>query len=416
MADSNDSGDKTELPTQKRLRDARKKGNVPKSRDVTSTIGLLVWVLLLGAVVPYGCEQMIGLTQACIQLASEPISKWDVHLKTLGSQAIHVLTVLTAMVFVPCITIGVLTEFLQAGPVFSTEKLQLKAENLNPVQGLKRMFSMDSWIELFKNIAKTSLVLWIGWRVASSVIPQLPQLTEGTALGLSALMWDTAYRVIVDVAGLFVVVALLDALWQRHSFTKKMMMSMHDIKEETKNSEGDPMIKGQRRQMHQEWSQESAKQSAKSATALVVNPTHVAIAIEYDRTTCPIPIVTAKEEDDVAMAMREAAREAGVPVVRNIELARTLLARSEVGDIVPQDLFNIIAEVVLWAKEARTEVERCRADPWSTPQPTRAKAPGRDLTRYRADDQNPTDGDDGDDNTINPPDSDATDTWKHTHV
>jgi flagellar biosynthesis protein FlhB len=153
-------------------------------------------------------------------------------------------------------------------------------------------------------------------------------------------------------------------------------MSLRDIKQESKEAEGDPHVKQQRKQSQQEWSQRNAQQAARQANVLVVNPTHVAIAIDYDRDTCPVPTISAKGEDHVARAMREAAEEAGVPIVRNVPLARDLLARGEVGELVPADLFDIVAEVILWAREVR-QVLNGEADPVQ-----RASAPGEDLTRY----------------------------------
>jgi type III secretion protein U len=184
---------------------------------------------------------------------------------------------------------------------------------------------------------------------------------------------------------LFALVAILDAAYQRWSFTKKMRMSMRDIKQEMKESEGDPYIKQHRRQAHQEWSQRNAQQAARNANVLVVNPTHVAIAIDYDSETSPVPTIAAKGEDHVARAMRKAAEEAGVPIVRNVPLARDLLARGEEGEIIPADLFDIIAEVILWAREVREQVQAQRdADAAArvSPSPRRIAAPGEDLTHY----------------------------------
>jgi flagellar biosynthetic protein FlhB/type III secretion protein U len=198
----------------------------------------------------------------------------------------------------------------------------------------------------------------------------------------------------------FAGVAALDAAWQRHSYLKKLRMSLRDIRQELKDSEGDPHIKQHRRQAHAEWSQRNAAAAARNANALVVNPTHVAIAIDYDRERCPVPMVSAKGEDHVARAMREAAEEAGVPIVRNVPLARDMLARAEPGELVPPDLFDVIAEVVLWAREVREHLAwedavanaaaRGEEAPGHAPR-RRMAAPGEDLTRY-ADADNPLRG------------------------
>jgi flagellar biosynthesis protein FlhB len=182
---------------------------------------------------------------------------------------------------------------------------------------------------------------------------------------------------------LFALVSALDMAYQKYSFTKKMMMSMRDIKQEMKESEGDPYVKGQRRQLQQEWAQRNQTNAARNANVLLVNPTHVAIAIEYDEESCPVPMISAKGEDHIALEMRHAAEEAGVPIVRNIPLARDLLARGEVGEIIPADVFDVIAEVILWAREVRQQLDAERnGDLSSVPHGRRIAAPGEDLTRY----------------------------------
>ncbi|HJV94408.1 MAG TPA: EscU/YscU/HrcU family type III secretion system export apparatus switch protein, partial [Albitalea sp.] len=224
------------------------------------------------------------------------------------------------------------------------------------------------------------------WLVVKSALPQIVALARSPTLppqAIGALLWDLTLKLVAWTLALFALVSLLDAVYQRWSFTKKMRMSLRDIKQEMKESEGDPHIKQHRRQAHQEWSQRNATQAARNANVLVVNPTHVAIAIDYDRETSPVPTIAAKGEDHVARAMREAAEEAGVPIVRNVPLARDLLARGEVGEIIPADLFDIIAEVILWAREVRREVDAQRHDdPPATAPPRRLAAPGEDLTHY----------------------------------
>ncbi|MET0052936.1 MAG: EscU/YscU/HrcU family type III secretion system export apparatus switch protein, partial [Candidatus Thiodiazotropha sp.] len=180
--------------------------------------------------------------------------------------------------------------------------------------------------------------------------------------------------------GIFSLIAILDAGYQRFSYIKKLRMSMRDIKQEYKENEGDPVIKQQRRQAHQEWSQQSAAEAARSANVIVVNPTHLAVALDYDRDKVPVPTVAAKGEDYVARAMREAAEAAHVPILRNVELARALYAEAEEGDIVPSDLFDTIAEVILWAQQVRKDCDNEIHD--HNNQERRFDPPGEDLTHY----------------------------------
>lgn len=378
MADKNDGGDKTERPTPKKLQDARKKGQVAKSKDLTSTVELLAWTALFLLASATAAREIAALFDASLISIAQPFANGAPALGTMASRA---LLFITALALLPVAAIGIVTEYLQAGPVFATDKLKPKLENLNPVEGVKRMFSADNAVELAKSLAKTLLLTGIGWFVVVGALPALAKLLAlaiheavPTGSAVAAALGELTRSVLVATVAAFVLVAALDVVWQRHSFTKKMRMSRRDMRQEIKESEGDPYVKQQRQQAHMEWTQRNAQQAARQANVLVVNPTHVAIAIDYDRDNCPVPTVSAKGEDHVARAMREAAEEAGVPIVRNVELARDLLARGAVGAIVPADLFDIVAEVILWAREVREQMNGAT--------PARSRAPGEDLTRY----------------------------------
>ncbi|HYJ97429.1 MAG TPA: type III secretion system export apparatus subunit SctU [Burkholderiaceae bacterium] len=391
---SDDSGDKTEQPTPKKLDDARKKGDVPKSKEVSSTVGLIVWLALGALTMTYATTRIGTLYESLFTVIGQgwATTGFAGAARALGAQAAELAVMLVAMLLVPIAAVGLLTDFLQMGPVLSFEKLTPKLENMNPVEGVKKMFTLDNLIELVKSVAKTALLFLVGWLVIKSEIPQIVGLARSTELpvqAMGALMWKVTLHLLAWTVALFALIALLDAAYQRYSFTKKMRMSMRDIKQEMKESEGDPYIKQQRKQLHQEWSQRNSQNAARNANVLVVNPTHIAIAIDYDKDSCPVPTIAAKGEEHVARAMREAAEEAGVPIVRNVALARDLLARAEIGEIVPADLFDIIAEVILWAREVR-EVVQAQRDagpspldlPLDVPARPHIAAPGEDLTHY----------------------------------
>ena len=390
MSGNNDAGDKTEKPTAKKLQDARKKGDVAKSKDVTSAVGLVMWLVLGVLTVGYAGSRLATLYDSLFVT----IGQGWLHTgfagaaRTIGAQAAELAIMLVAMLLMPVAAVGLLTDFLQAGPVLTFEKLTPKLDSMNPVEGVKRMFSMDNLIELAKSIAKAAALFLVGWLLIKSSLPQIVALARTPDLpttAIGALLWSLTFKLMAASVAAFALFALLDAVYQRYSFEKKMRMSMRDIKQEMKESEGDPYVKAQRRQLAQQLSQQNATNAARNANVLVVNPTHIAIAIDYDRETCPVPTIAAKGEDHVARAMRKAAEEAGVPIVRNIPLARDMLARAEVGEIVPGDLFDIIAEVILWAREVREHVQAQRDAPFGQPLPLPAKriaAPGEDLTQY----------------------------------
>lgn len=390
MADKNDSGDKTEKPTPKRLQDARKKGDVAKSKEVTSTVVLMVWLALGALLIGYAGMRIAALCETLFTTVGQGwhMTGFAGAARTVGGQAAELLLLLVAAFLVPAAAVGILTEFLQAGPILTFEKLKPKIENMNPVEGVKRMFSMDNLVEVLKAIIKTSALFVVGWLVIRSALPDIIGLARSSQLpatALSGLLWTLTIKLLAWTCALFALLAGLDAVYQRWSFTKKMRMSMRDIKQEMKESEGDPYIKQQRKQLHQEWSQRNAAAAARDASVLIVNPTHIAIAIEYDPETAPVPTISAKGDGDVAREMREAAQDAHVPIVRNIPLARDLFARGEVGEVVPADVFDVLAEVILWAREVRAHVDAQRNNEigaLSRPAAPRIAAPGEDLTRY----------------------------------
>jgi len=383
MSGSDDSGDKTEKPTPKKLQDARKKGDISKSKDVTSTAGLLVLLALAAMALPLVGGRLSALVDASFAVVHEPFSA---AAPRLGYMALQTLLVLVGLVAMPVAIVGVLIEFLQAGPVLTIEKLKPKMENMNPAKGFKRIFSMDNLVEFVKSILKTAVVGVIAWLSMKTILPQLPELVHGGARSIGSALWNASWTLVAWAVGSFVLVSAMDAAWQRYSFMKKMRMSMRDIRQEVKDAEGDPHVKQQRMQIQHEWAQQGASQAAANAHVLVVNPTHVAIAIDYDRERCPVPTVIAKGEDDDALAMRRAAAESGVPVLRNVKLARQLLADVETGDIVPAELFDIIATIILWAQDVRRELKAIASGLISPPseeqKSKRRTPPGEDLTDY----------------------------------
>jgi type III secretion protein U len=364
MAENKDSGDKTELPTQKRLRDARKKGDVAKSKDVSSGLIILGWFVLIALSASYIGTQITVFFSDTLGAATD--LPFDQALRSVGWQASVLLIKLSLIVLVPIAVFATLAEYMQTGPVMTSEKMKPSLDKLNPVEGLKRMFGMDGLVELAKTLVKVVLVLLIvyfmigaGYREAGQFINfagTAPVHGSGQQVALQAI--DMTYSLTLQffalVVGVFVLVGLADHLYSRHKFIKKMKMSMRDIRQEHKDDEGDPHIKAHRREMHQQWANQNAVGAAGGASALLVNPTHLAIALDYDEDDCPVPVIAGKGEGALADAMRAEAKRNNVPIIRNIGTARRLWARGEIGEIVPEDMFDAIAEIILWARKART--------------------------------------------------------------
>lgn len=364
MADKNQGGDKTEKPTPKRLQDARKKGDVAKSKDLSATVGLVVWlvVLLFGA--GFAGQRIAALFNGSFQLiaADAPFAS---AAGTLGEAAFHSFVLITAIAMIPAAAAGVMAEFFQTGGVFTGEKLKPTFDKMNPAEGIKRMFSMDNLVELAKTLAKAALILFITWLIlraslaeiigksGMAVLPTEAGSGRAEAAQVLGLTGELTRTFLLWTLFVFVVIAALDMGWQRKSYIKKLMMSHRDLRDEAKESEGDPQLKANRRQLHQEWANQNSIGAARDASVLVVNPTHIAIALDYDPDACSVPVLAAKGEGPLAKAMREAAQEAGVPIIRNIEVARGLFEKGAVDEVVPRDMFDAIAEIIIWADRER---------------------------------------------------------------
>ena len=380
MSQDSNSGEKTEPATPKRLRDARKRGDVAKSKDVTGTLGLAFSLVLIIFALGQGFERLGNLT---INAMSVPNLPFDVVVQRLGDEAISAFLILSAIVLLPIAIFGMLVEFLQTGPVLALEKLQPKLENLSPSAGIKKMFSADNLVEVLKSLTKTAILAIIGWFTISGALGELVNLPANEPMAIVAAVQALIIKLFAWTLGIFLGIMALDAAYQQHSYAKKMRMSISDIKKEHKDNEGDPMLKGQRRQLQQEWSQEGATQAARSASVLVVNPTHIAIAIHYDKEERPIPTVMAKGQDENARAMRDAANEANVPVLRNQQLARQLLADVDEGDVVPRELFDVVAQIILWARHTREQLDpKTRWQQGVSVSDNAPAPPGEDLTHY----------------------------------
>jgi type III secretion protein U len=355
MSDEQNSGDRTEEPTARRLADARKRGEVSKSREVGATAGLLAALAIGGLSLGWASNQFAGLVELAIASIDQPFEQAAAALARASAWALISIVLAVAL---PMAIIAVLADFLQIGPVFSAEPLSLKLERLDLVKGLKRMFSSDGLVELVKSILKTLVLATIAWLVVREMIARAGWFADSDAQAFGNALRVSTTHLLGWTVAIFSVVAIADVLYQRYAFRKRMRMTRSEIQREHKEDEGDPYIKRRRRELHQEWSERNALSAAQRANVLVMNPTHVAIALDYDPETTPVPMVSAKGEDMLALAMRDSAHDAGVPVLQDIGLARALLARAEIGVAVPDDLFDAVAQAIVWARSVRERASK----------------------------------------------------------
>jgi flagellar biosynthetic protein FlhB len=342
------SGEKTEQPTEKRKKDSRKRGEVAKSQDLTTGILLLG----LGVTLVATQERTMGI------LRDSMLRGYRDAFRITGEDPGEVLSLLTSAagdcikVITPVLAVGFALAFLgsvaQVGFLFASESFKPKFEKLDPIKGLKsRLFSGKAYLELGKSVLKIlviAVVLHSGIRGSLDEIGMsLGQEPVAVWLFTCKLLAGIVYR----VGAVFLLLALGDVFVQRWQHMKQMRMSKDEVKREYKESEGDPLLKGMRKQMHEEMLAGNLVHGVKSADVVIVNPTHIAVALQYRKERMSAPRVTAKGEMAVARRIIATARKHGIPVTRNIPLAHALNVL-EIGQEIPEDLYEATAEVLNW--------------------------------------------------------------------
>jgi type III secretion protein U len=347
-----DSADKSEKPTPKRLRDAKKRGDVPKSKDLSSTVGTLVWLLLLAAMLPLVRAEMSELIDR-VFAAIHQRGEDALVLMPVMMDAVRVMLLVGVVPALVAGVIGTLVEFLQVRGVFTFEKVKPDLKHLNPVEGVKKMFSPENLIEVVKSIVKAVLIISLFVVLARLYANDMFLLSTTDPRQVGGLWWRISMVFVVWILVFFLFLSLGDAMLQQFNYIKKLRMSRRDIKQEFREDEGDPYIKQKRKQLHQEWAQQNMKAGVRRANVVVTNPTHLAVALYYEKGETVVPIVTARGEDEMARVIRETAEEEGIPMLRNVDLARALYAEVEMDDYVPRELFEAVAQVLIWARDVR---------------------------------------------------------------
>ncbi len=352
MASKDQGADKTEKPTPKRIRDARKEGNVSKSKDLSSTVLTIAW--LAGAWLLMGTmhERISLLFNQSLRAIQLPFRQ---ALLETSAIAFETLLWLTLPLLAMAALLGVAIEFLQVGPIATMKKVAPTLDKMNPVEGIKKMFSLDNLVELIKSIVKSAALMGIGWYVLWKMMPDLLLLPLGSPGQMGSAIWHALVRIGVWTIAVFFFVSALDVWYQKFSYTKNLRMSRRDIKQEVKENEGDPYIKSRRRQLHQEWAQQNMLSAVRGSNVVVTNPTHIAVALRYELGDTDLPVVVAKGEGSLAEEIRQAAEEAGVPILQNIPLARGLHEKVALDDYVDGEFFDAVAEVLFWAEGVRRE-------------------------------------------------------------
>ncbi len=347
MADGEQTDDsqKTEDPTPKKLEEARKRGQVPLSREVNNWVmmaaaSLFIMVFAtpmmrdLGSVMRVYIEQAHALPQLPGGLAV-----------VLGDGMKQVVKIMF-LPFLLFMAAAFLAPFLQIGPLFAPEVIKPDWGKVSPIKGFGRLFSLRSIVEFVKGILKLGVIGLIAFII---VYPYFDRLEHMIDMPILTVMWEMKVIVMKMMIGVLVALAIiagLDLIYQRQEYNKKMRMSRQEIKDEYKQSEGDPQIKGKLRQLRAERARQRMMQNVPSADVVITNPTHYSIALKYNPDENPAPIVVAKGIDNVAMRIREIAKENDIILYENKPLARALYDVVEIDEMIPTEHFQAVAEII----------------------------------------------------------------------
>jgi flagellar biosynthetic protein FlhB len=353
------AGERTEAPTTKRLRDARKRGQVSKSQEVVSIGTLLVAALALRMTGPDLASGLMDMMRE--GFASMPAGDLNQgSANEMGREWALRAALAMAPLFAILAVTGVALNLAQTGFILSGDRLKPKFNHISPMQGLKRIFATEGLINLAKALIKMGIVAGvIAWvmrkRLQEIAALGTVPLGEGMAR-LAAIAFDVA----LWAAGVLFVLTLFDHAWQRRKHFRDLRMSKDEVRQEMKETEGDPQIKGAIRRRRQALLNRMIAAVPK-ADVVVTNPTHYAVALKYDPVTMKAPVVLAKGERLLALRIKEVARKAGVPVLEEPPLARALFKSVAVGNPIPANLFHAVAEVLAWVYSLR---EQARRRPW----------------------------------------------------
>ncbi len=345
--------EKTEVPTEKKRRESREEGQVAFSKELSSAALLAGIVLTLVATSPIILDAMRQLmSQIFRDLAQRKELSIDI-IFTLSGEILSIILPAFAPFVAVIIFVGIFASVLQVGVQITFKAISPKFNKISPLTGLKRLFSSQSLADFLKSMAKLIIVGFVGYLTYIDKITELNGLSVSTPE--SILIYN--FTVVAEVAGKIVLalvaIAIFDYFYQRWHHEQQLMMTKQEVKDETKQTEGDPQLKARIRQIQREMSNARMMQEVPKADAVIVNPTHFSIAILYDRDVMTAPEVIAKGADHLALRMRTVARENNVPILERPELARDLYANVEIGDDIPERFYKAIAEILAFVYRLR---------------------------------------------------------------
>lgn len=336
--------EKTEQPTDKRLEDARKKGKIAISREANTAIIILFSTVFLYFMMSKGFQEMFRFYATLVRnvnLDVGPGNMYDIVLFSLMRW-----WYIVGPVFGIILILGLAGSILQSGFMWSFEALKFDVNKLNPFEGIKNLVSRKSLVELVKSGIKIVCLCYVAKNLIMGQMPVIFGLTGQDTGTIVNFLGETSFRLTLKVGIVFLFIAALDFAYQKWDFRKSMMMTIHEVKEEYKEREGNPLIKSRIRSLQREMSRRRMMDDVRTADVIVTNPTHFAVALKYTAHEMPAPRVVAKGAGFIALRIKELAAKHRVPLVENKPLAQGLYHAVKVGDYIPENFYLIVAELL----------------------------------------------------------------------
>ncbi|MBR4984059.1 MAG: flagellar biosynthesis protein FlhB [Lachnospiraceae bacterium] len=344
-------GEKTEPATPKKLEEARKEGQVAKSREIANGMGLMALFLVLkswtGKMGVNFLETFESIYNRIPQVTkllegTSPINEMTILLR---QGIVKIVTIILPILLIGFV-VAFVSDFVQVKWKPSSSLLKPKFSKMNPINGIKRLFSIQSLVELLKAFIKITIIVWIAYSYMKDKLNYLYLLYDMEIMPSLQLLLQVVTDLGIRISAVYLVFSLGDYAYQKWKFSEDMKMTKQEVKDEYKNAEGDPQVKGKIRSKMMEVSRRRMMQALPQADVVITNPTHYAVAIKYDPAVSDAPVVIAKGQDYLAQKIKEIAREHKVEIVENKPLARMLFANVEVGEAVPPELYQAVAEVL----------------------------------------------------------------------
>lgn len=340
-------GEKTETASAKKRSDARNKGQVVFSKDVNMALTFLLAMVSINLLGGFIVSRFIADYH---YFTDFPVSVDDLFnpkdLSVLLGRMLVDIMIISSPVMLITMVGGVLLNYIQVGFLFTNETIKFKLDKLNPVSGLKQMFSVRSLVELAKNLIKILIISIVAFNYLKDKMNVMLDLMEMGALQIGLIIWDLVYNLSIRLSLILLVISVLDFVYKKWQNEKDLRMSKQEVKEEYKQLEGNPLIKSKIREKQRQMAMSRMMQDVPKADVIITNPTHFAVAVKYDTSKYDAPYVIAKGQDLIAKQIRKVAEENKIPIVENKPLARELFASVKIGRTIPENLFHAVAEIL----------------------------------------------------------------------